>query len=58
MRTTAVAITATGGNFNSNLFTEAMNALPANFSVVIAAVPGSATLNTTYYSEGTGSIFI
>lgn len=53
---TAVAITATGGNFNSNLFTEAMNALPANFSVVNTAGTGSATLNTTYYSEGTGSV--
>lgn len=53
---TAVAITATGGNFNSNTFVETMNALPANFSVVNTAGTGSATLNTTYYSEGTGSV--
>lgn len=53
---TAVAITATGGNFNSSVFTETMNVLPANFSVVNTAGTGSATLNTTYYSEGTGSV--
>ena len=53
---TAVAITATGGTFNSDLFIETMNTLPANFSVVNTAGSGSATLNTTYYSEGTGSV--
>lgn len=53
---TATAITASGGNFNSNAFVETMNVLPANFTVVNTAGTGSATLNTTYYSEGTGSV--
>ncbi|MFN7044304.1 MAG: T9SS type A sorting domain-containing protein [Flavobacterium sp.] len=53
---TAVAITATGGNFNSIGFVETMNTLPANFSVVNTSGTGSATLNTTYYSEGAGSV--
>ncbi|MFN7015305.1 MAG: hypothetical protein ACK4ON_13650, partial [Bacteroidia bacterium] len=33
-----------------------MNTLPANFSVVNTSGTGSATLNTTYYSEGAGSV--
>ena len=50
------ALTATGGNYVANAFTETANSLPSTFTLVNTAGTGTATRNTTYFSEGTSSV--
>ena len=49
-------ITATGGITTVTSLSELANSLPSTFTLANSSGTGSATLNTTYYSEGTGSI--
>lgn len=46
-------MTATGGNFEQPAFLQTMDVLPANFDVSANA---TASQNTTYFAQGTGSI--
>lgn len=46
-------MTATGGNFTQNAFTQPMEVLPTNFNVSVNA---TATLDTTYFVQGAGSV--
>jgi gliding motility-associated-like protein len=46
-------MTATGGDFAQNAFSQTMDVLPTNFDVSVNA---TATPNTTYFAQGTGSI--
>lgn len=46
-------MTATGGNFEQTAFLQTMDVLPANFDVSANA---TASQNTTYFAQGTGSI--
>ncbi len=54
---TVATLTASGGNANQPAFTDNFNALSSNFttSAVGTGTP-SAALNTTYFSQGTGSV--
>jgi hypothetical protein len=51
-----VQLTASGGAASSPKFTELANTLPTTFTIANTTGTGSATLNTTYRSEGTGSV--
>jgi hypothetical protein len=53
----ATLLTAVGGYVpGATAYTELMNALPATFGIVNTSGTGTAVLNTTYFSEGTGSV--
>lgn len=51
-------LSATGGvgDYTTTAFTELANALPSTFSLTNTSGTGTAVLNSTYYSEGTGSV--
>ncbi|MGL2966454.1 GEVED domain-containing protein [Flavobacterium sp. XGLA_31] len=51
-------LTATGGAYSTNKFSDNMDAASTNFTAatVSGTTTTSATLNTTYFAEGTGSV--
>lgn len=53
-----VTLTATGGNFDTTLYQQNMNSLPADFILNNIAGVGSATINSTYFSEGNASLLL
>jgi Ig-like domain CHU_C associated len=52
------AVTATGGTVLSNVTTESFNALSSNFTLNNVTSSGTATVDNTYFTEGTGSIIL
>jgi len=46
-------MTATGGIFNQNAFSQTMEVLPTNF---VASANATATLNSAYFAQGSGSV--
>ena len=51
---TVATLTASGGSYTNTLYSETFDALPSSY--VTGGTTPSATLNTTYYAQGTGSL--
>lgn len=53
-----VTLSATGGNFDTTLYQQSMDSTPADFALNNIAGIGSATINSTYFSEGSSSLLL
>lgn len=51
---TVATLTASGGSYTNTLYNETFDTLPASY--VTSGATASATINTTYYAQGTGSL--